>query len=49
MLNMSGLLFDMLDLSDEILESDLPDDPLLEPELLRYFPAALRESSPNFA
>ncbi|MDP1961326.1 MAG: NAD-glutamate dehydrogenase, partial [Reyranella sp.] len=32
-----------LDLSEEILESDLPDDPLLEPELLRYFPAALRE------
>jgi glutamate dehydrogenase len=23
--------------------SDLPDDPLLGPELLRYFPAALRE------
>ncbi|WP_296340524.1 NAD-glutamate dehydrogenase [Reyranella sp.] len=37
------LAYAKLDLSDEILESDLPDDPLLEPELLRYFPAALRE------
>ena len=37
------LAYAKLDLSDEILESDLPDDPLLEPELLRYFPAALSE------
>ena len=37
------LAYAKLDLSDEILESDLPDDPLLEPELLRYFPVALRE------
>jgi glutamate dehydrogenase len=37
------LAYAKLDLGDEILESDLPDDPLLEPELLRYFPAALRE------
>ena len=37
------LAYAKLDLSDEILESDLPDDPLLEPELLRYFPAALRD------
>jgi len=28
---------------DEILASDLPDDPLLEAELLRYFPLAMRE------
>ena len=31
-----------IDLNDEILASDLPDDPLLEPELLRYFPTALQ-------
>ncbi|MDP2334786.1 MAG: NAD-glutamate dehydrogenase [Reyranella sp.] len=37
------LAYAKLDLSEEILASDLPDDPLLEPELLRYFPAALRE------
>ncbi len=37
------LAYAKLDLSDEILESELPDDPLLEPELLRYFPAALSE------
>ncbi|MBI3195897.1 MAG: NAD-glutamate dehydrogenase, partial [Rhodospirillales bacterium] len=37
------LAYAKLDLSEEILESDLPDDPLLEPELLRYFPAALSE------
>ena len=30
-------------LNDQILASDLPDDPLLEGELLRYFPVAMRE------
>jgi glutamate dehydrogenase len=37
------LSYAKIDLNDEILRSDLPDDPLLEGELLRYFPAALRE------
>jgi glutamate dehydrogenase len=37
------LAYAKIDLNDEILASDLPDDPLLEPELLRYFPAALQE------
>ncbi|MBX9944015.1 MAG: NAD-glutamate dehydrogenase, partial [Reyranella sp.] len=32
-----------IDLNDEILASDLPDDPLLEAELLRYFPTALQQ------
>jgi|FEC22Drversion2_1045045.scaffolds.fasta_scaffold01787_1 glutamate dehydrogenase len=35
------LAYAKIDLHDEILDSDLPDDPLLEGELLRYFPAAL--------
>jgi glutamate dehydrogenase len=37
------LSYAKIDLNDEILDSDLPDDPLLEGELLRYFPTALRE------
>src|SRR5829696_5995400 len=37
------LSYAKIDLNDEILHSDLPDDPLLEGELLRYFPAALSE------
>jgi len=37
------LAYAKIDLNDEILESDLPDDPLLEGELLRYFPTALQE------
>jgi glutamate dehydrogenase len=37
------LSYAKIDLHDEILDSDLPDDPLLEGELLRYFPAALSE------
>jgi glutamate dehydrogenase len=37
------LAYAKIDLNDEILVSDLPDDPLLEPELLRYFPGALQE------
>ncbi len=37
------LAYAKIDLNDEILDSDLPDDPLLEGELLRYFPAALQE------
>jgi glutamate dehydrogenase len=37
------LAYAKIDLNDEILHSDLPDDPLLEPELVRYFPVALQE------
>jgi glutamate dehydrogenase len=37
------LAYAKIDLNDEILRSDLPDDPLLEGELLRYFPTALQE------
>jgi glutamate dehydrogenase len=37
------LAYAKIDLNDEILESDLPDDPLLEGELLRYFPTPLQE------
>ncbi len=37
------LAYAKIDLSEEILESDLPDDKLLEGELLRYFPAAMRQ------
>ena len=36
------LAYAKIDLNDEILDSDLPDDPLLEGELLRYFPTALQ-------
>jgi len=36
------LAYAKIDLSEEILASDLPDDPRLEEELLRYFPAALQ-------
>ena len=38
------LAYAKLDLNDEILASDLPDDPLLEGELLRYFPTALQSA-----
>ena len=37
------LAYAKIDLNDEILASDLPDDPLLEAELLRYFPNALQD------
>ncbi len=37
------LAYAKIDLNEQILDSDLPDDPLLEGELLRYFPTALRE------
>src|SRR5476651_531058 len=37
------LAYAKIDLSDEILESDLPDDPLLEGELVRYFPTTLQQ------
>jgi glutamate dehydrogenase len=37
------LAYAKMDLSDEILASDLPDDPLLESELLRYFPTTLQQ------
>jgi len=36
------LAYAKIDLNDEILTSDLPDDPLLEGELLRYFPSVLQ-------
>ncbi|MBS0519820.1 MAG: NAD-glutamate dehydrogenase [Proteobacteria bacterium] len=35
------LAYAKIDLADQILNSDLPDDPLLESELLRYFPTTL--------
>ena len=37
------LAYAKIDLTDEILDSDLPDDPLLEGELLRYFPSTLQQ------
>jgi glutamate dehydrogenase len=37
------LAYAKIDLNEEILASDLPDDPLLEGELVRYFPAALQQ------
>ena len=40
------LAYAKIDLNEEILASDLPDDPRLEEELLRYFPTALRENHP---
>ncbi|MFO1079699.1 MAG: NAD-glutamate dehydrogenase [Reyranellaceae bacterium] len=41
------LAYAKLDLNEQILRSDLPDDPLLEGELLSYFPAALQERFPD--
>src|SRR5205085_6530946 len=38
------LAYAKIDLTDEILDSDLPDDPLLEGELLLYFPTTLRQN-----
>ena len=38
------LAYAKIDLNEEILASDLPDDPRLGEELLRYFPAALQET-----
>ncbi len=40
------LAYAKIDLNEEILASDLPDDPRLEEELLRYFPGALQEKYP---
>ena len=40
------LAYAKIDLNEEILASDLPDDPRLEDELLRYFPTALQEKFP---
>jgi glutamate dehydrogenase len=40
------LAYAKIDLNEEILASDLPDDPRLEEELLRYFPTALQERYP---
>ena len=33
--------------AEEILDTDLPDDPVLEPDLMAYFPAPLRERFPD--
>ncbi|MCW5748315.1 MAG: NAD-glutamate dehydrogenase, partial [Alphaproteobacteria bacterium] len=38
------LAYGKIVVNDEILASELPDDPLLETELLRYFPLAMRDS-----
>ena len=38
------LAYAKIDLNEEILASDLPDDPLLGAELLRYFPTALQQA-----
>lgn len=32
-------------LYDEVLKSDLPDDPILVEELVRYFPTAVRKNT----
>ena len=40
------LAYAKIDLNEEILKSDLPDDPLMEGELLRYFPSALPQLYP---
>jgi len=40
------LAYAKIDLHEEILASDLPDDPRLEEELLRYFPTALQDRHP---
>ncbi|MFV3076307.1 NAD-glutamate dehydrogenase [Niveispirillum fermenti] len=37
------LAYAKIDLYDRLLASDLPDDPVLERDLMRYFPDALRE------
>ncbi len=37
------LAYAKIDLTDQILESSLPDDPLLEEELVRYFPTTLQQ------
>ncbi|SKA03100.1 glutamate dehydrogenase [Enhydrobacter aerosaccus] len=37
------LAYAKIDLAEQILNSDLPDDPLLESELLRYFPTTLEQ------
>ncbi|WP_289297366.1 NAD-glutamate dehydrogenase [uncultured Reyranella sp.] len=41
------LAYAKIDLNEEILASDLPDDPRLGDELLRYFPTALQEKFPG--
>ncbi len=38
------LAYAKIDLNEEILASDLPDDPLLGAELLRYFPTPLQQA-----
>ncbi|HTR83611.1 MAG TPA: NAD-glutamate dehydrogenase [Reyranella sp.] len=37
------LAYAKIDLTEQILDSDLPDDPLLEGELIRYFPTTLQQ------
>ena len=41
------LAYAKLTLKDDLLASDVPDDPFLARELLRYFPAALRQRFPQ--
>jgi glutamate dehydrogenase len=41
------LAYAKMALYDALLDSDLPDDPALEPELLSYFPKALQEKYPG--
>jgi glutamate dehydrogenase len=41
------LAYAKIDLYDHLLASDLPDDPAMEEELLRYFPAALQQHHPD--
>ncbi|MBV8413039.1 MAG: NAD-glutamate dehydrogenase, partial [Alphaproteobacteria bacterium] len=41
------LAYAKIDLMEQILHSDLPDDPLLEGELLRYFPQPLQQKFPE--
>ncbi len=41
------LAYAKIDLFDQLLESDVPDDPYLSRELMRYFPAKLQERYPQ--
>ena len=42
-LSVTAGLFSKMWLYDEVLGSDLPDDPVLVDDLVRYFPAELRQ------
>jgi glutamate dehydrogenase len=41
------LAYAKIDLYDDLLRSDLPDDPAMAPDLTRYFPAVLSERYPD--